>query len=184
MTDAPIVTITGQRVLLGPLLREHLPALLRWLHAAEFQRTTSQTRPLTLEALEQHFERGARASDEVHLAIYDRTSGALIGSVNLTQITARTATFAIGIGEPAYRGHGYGTEITRLMLDYAFNVLGVHNVMLTVHADNAAGLRAYARAGFREIGRRREVLERGGHLVDVVYMDCVATDFSETPSLG
>jgi hypothetical protein len=48
--------------------------------------------------------------------------------------------------------------------------------------DNERGIRAYRRAGFREIGRRREVFERGGRLHAVVYMDCLATEF-ESPLL-
>jgi diamine N-acetyltransferase len=99
----------------------------------------------------------------------------------LTQINARTATFAIGIGDPERRGKGLGTEATRLALEYGFNVLGLHNIMLSVHADNEAGVRAYRRAGFREIGRRREVLEKGGRLVDVVFMDCLANDLERQP---
>jgi hypothetical protein len=51
----------------------------------------------------------------------------------------RSATFGILIGEPECRGKGYGTETTRLMLDYAFTALGLHNVMLTVFEFNPAG---------------------------------------------
>jgi RimJ/RimL family protein N-acetyltransferase len=51
----------------------------------------------------------------------------------------RSATFGILIGEPECRGKGYGTETTRLMLDYAFTTLGLHNVMLTVFEFNPAG---------------------------------------------
>jgi diamine N-acetyltransferase len=181
MSDDPILTVIGERVALGPLERHHLPLLLRWLHDADYQRTTSRARPLTLATLEQHFERGSQAADEVHLTIYERPSLRVIGALNLTQINARTATFAIGIGDPDCRGKGLGTEATRLALDYGFNVLGLHNIMLSVHADNEAGVRAYRRAGFREIGRRREVLEKGGRLVDVVFMDCLATDFERQP---
>ena len=42
------------------------------------------------------------------------------------------------------------------MLDYAFTALGLHNVMLTIHEYNLAGRRAYEKAGFKEIGRRRQ----------------------------
>ena len=42
----------------------------------------------------------------------------------------RTATFVIFIGETKARGQGYGTETTRLVLDYAFTALGLHNVDL------------------------------------------------------
>jgi RimJ/RimL family protein N-acetyltransferase len=90
--------------------------------------------------------------------------------------------FAIAIGEKECWGRGYGTEVTQLMLDYGFNVLGLHNIMLTVFSINRRGIRAYLRAGFREIGRRREAVERGGQLLDIVYMDCLATEF-ESPVL-
>lgn len=62
-------------------------------------------------------------------------------------------------------------------MDYGFNALGLHNILLTVHSYNERGRRAYRRAGFREIGRRREVIDRGGRLHDLVYMDCLATEF-------
>ena len=45
-----------------------------------------------------------------------------------------------------------------------------------------AEFRAYSRAGFRVIGRRHEVVARGGRLHDLMYMDCLATEF-ESPAL-
>lgn len=89
----------------------------------------------------------------------------------------RTAEFVIGIGEADCRGQGYGTEATRLMLDYAFTALGLHSVMLTVYAPNIAGLRAYPKAGFKVCGRRRESYLMGSKLWDTVYMDCLASEF-------
>ena len=68
------------------------------------------------------------------------------------------------------------------MLDYGFNGLGLHNIMLTAFSFNERGLRAYTRAGFREIGRRREAFRLSGDAYDVVYMDCLATEF-ESPVL-
>jgi RimJ/RimL family protein N-acetyltransferase len=87
------------------------------------------------------------------------------------------------IGEPEARGKGYGTETTRLMLDYAFTALGLHSVMLDVSEYNLAGRRAYEKAGFREIGRRRQSDLLNGHLYDLILMDCIATEF-ESPVLS
>lgn len=105
-----------------------------------------------------------------------------IGSANLHRIRGRAASFAIAIGEKDYWGKGYGAEATRLMLDYGFNALGLHDVMLEVYSNNERGIRNYRRAGFREIGRRREVFERGSTMHDVIYMDCLATEL-ESPVL-
>jgi RimJ/RimL family protein N-acetyltransferase len=56
------------------------------------------------------------------------------------------------------------------MLNYAFTVLGLHNVMLRVHAYNLAGLRTYQKGGYREFGRWREAVWMDGRRWDVVYV--------------
>ena len=95
---------------------------------------------------------------------------------NLKEIDHRhgTAEFVIFIGAADARGKGYGTETTRLMLDYAFAALGLHNAMLSVYAYNPAARRAYEKAGFRECGRRRESVWMGGRLWDTIYMEALA----------
>ena len=55
--------------------------------------------------------------------------------------------------------------------------------MLGVFAWNAAAIRAYDKAGFREIGRRRGAVETMGRRFDDVLMDAVASEF-ESPVLG
>ncbi len=89
----------------------------------------------------------------------------------------RTAEFGILIGERDCWGKGYGTEVTRLVLDYGFAALGLHNVWLWTASPNERAIRAYARAGFKEIGRRREAGRLGGEVCDLVLMDCLATEF-------
>src|SRR5205807_9599132 len=95
----------------------------------------------------------------------------------------RTAEYGILIGEADARGKGYGTQVTTLMLDYAFVALGLHSVMLRVYAYNLAGKRAYEKAGFREFGRRRESKLMGGRLWAQIYMEALATEF-ESPLLA
>lgn len=182
---AAIVTITGERVALGPLRRDLVPLYARWMNDFTTQRTLGGLpRPRAIEELVALFERGT-AADGAQFGIHERATGRPIGITELQQIDFRhrTATFVIFIGEPELRGRGYGTEATRLMLDYAFAALGLHNVMLTVSAFNLAGQRAYAKAGFREFGRRRACREMGGRRWDDIYMECLATEF-DGPARG
>ena len=74
-------------------------------------------------------------------AIYERATLRPIGNTTPQGLDRRnrSASFGIIIGEPEFRGRGLGTETTRLMLDYAFTALGLHNVMLTVFEFNPAG---------------------------------------------
>jgi len=47
---------------------------------------------------------------------------------------------------------------------------------------NPADIKAYQRAGFKEIGRRRKCRMMGGRLWDEIYMDCLSSEF-ESPVL-
>jgi diamine N-acetyltransferase len=58
--------------------------------------------------------------------------------------------------------------------------LGLHSVMLTLAEYNEVGRRAYTRAGFREIGRRRQAWRLGERLWDEIYMDCLASEFADS----
>ena len=54
------------------------------------------------------------------------------------------------------------------MLDFAFHVLQLRNVLLETLEWNAAGLAAYERAGFRRIGVRRGARISRGQPTDIV----------------
>jgi RimJ/RimL family protein N-acetyltransferase len=125
---------------------------------------------------------GSTSSGVVAFTIYERSTWRPIGNTGLRDVDHRngTATFGILVGETNARGRGYGTEITRLMLDYAFTALGLHNVLLTVASFNLAGQCAYRKAGFKEIGRRRQCRWLSGKLWDDIYMDCVTSDFESS----
>lgn len=105
-----------------------------------------------------------------------------IGLTELRRIDHKhgTAEFGILIGEKDCWHKGYGTEVTRLILDYGFTVENLHNITLDTASYNEPAIRAYTRAGFRIIGRRREVLLWGNKRYDIVLMDCLASEF-ETP---
>jgi diamine N-acetyltransferase len=178
--DAPILNLVGDKVALGPIRRDLIPVYQRWINDFEVVRTlaVSGPRPLTTEGEVAWYERRAMSDNDVSFTLYERSSLRPIGSIGLHFVDHynRTATFGILIGEKDCWGKGYGTEATRLVLDYAFTGLGLHNVMLNVFANNERAIRAYRRAGFREIGRRRQAHRTGGEAEDVVFMDCLATD--------
>jgi RimJ/RimL family protein N-acetyltransferase len=95
----------------------------------------------------------------------------------------RSAMLGILIGEAEYRGQGYGTEALRLLLDYAFNLLNLHSVMLGTFDFNAAAQRCYQKVGFREIGRRRQARCIAGRYYDAILMDLLADEFT-SPMVG
>ena len=184
----PLVNIVGEKITLGPLRKDLFPIYLRWYNDLHMLRALGGIpQPLTLEQQEQWYERAILGSKtSIIFAIFEQGTGRPVGQSGLYGIDYRnrTAEFAIAIGEPTARGKGYGTEATQLMLDYAFTALGLHNVMLRVFAFNHAGIRTYTKAGFREFGRRRECYLMGGTTWDVIYMECLASEWGPSPVLA
>ncbi|CAA9426043.1 Acetyltransferase, GNAT family [uncultured Rubrobacteraceae bacterium] len=181
--EQPILNIEGELVALGPLRRDLLPLYQRWINNLGTTRTLDlPPHPTTMEKEQDWYDQQSRAEDNVPFTIYERKTLRPIGNTGLDGVDHRnrSATFGILIGEPECRGKGYGTETTRLMLDYAFTALGLHNVMLVVFEFNFAGIRAYQKAGFKEFGRRRECRLMGGKLWDEIQMDCLSSEFEGT----
>jgi diamine N-acetyltransferase len=175
----PIINIVGAKVALGPCRRDLLPLYLKWLN--DFEVTGAylgEVGPMTFEARAEWYNQVGKDPNVVEFTIFERATLRPIGKNNLDlDRTNRTATFGILIGEKDCWGKGYGTETARLMLDYGFTLLGLHNIMLSVDSYNERAIRAYRRAGFKEIGRRREARRRGDQVYDVIYMDCLSTEF-------
>lgn len=175
----------GHKVGLGPLTREMIPLYYQWLNDQEFCMWGGDSfTPHTLASVEEHTERVLRdrSPHTVSFGIYDLETMAPIGFCLLRHIFPEEglAEYGIGIGDKRFWGRGYGTEATILTLDYGFSVLGAHNIMLTTADYNARAIRAYEKAGFRVIGRRREARKVGRQRYDVVLMDCLASEF-ESP---
>ena len=176
----PAITLVGEKVCLGPRHRGLLPLIWKWESDLALSVLSGDpARPLTLEAIEAEHEQLTKSGPErAGFAIYERATMRPIGTAGLRDVNYahRTAELGMSIGEADCRGKGYGTEATRLLLDYAFDALGLHNVLLTVFSYNERAVRAYRRAGFREIGRRREAHRIGQRAFDEIFMDCLATD--------
>jgi diamine N-acetyltransferase len=182
----PIVNIVGVQVALGPLRRELLPDYTRWRNDFAVARTLEYIPgPFTTEEREVWFAQASLDTATIRFTVYERATWRAIGITSLNAIDFRhgTAGFGLVIGEADARGKGCGTEATRLMLDYAFTVLGLFNVMLHVYSYNEPALRAYLKAGFRELGRRSQSQVFAGQRWDEVYMECLASEFT-SPGLG
>jgi RimJ/RimL family protein N-acetyltransferase len=179
---SPVISIVGEKVALGPIRRDLVPLYHRWINDFAVLRTLHIPRPCTFEevmAIHEEEVAEERKRRVVYFTVYDRETLLPIGRTDLGDINYRDrrAGFGIEIGEADYRGRGYGTEAVRLTLDYAFTALGLHNISLETWEYNLAAQRAYTKAGFRELGRLRQAKFMNGKLWDIVYMDCLSTEF-------
>jgi RimJ/RimL family protein N-acetyltransferase len=180
----PSINVRGAKVGLGPFLKEHVEDFYNWIQDPEVGLYSDGTYTLpNLEHEKEVFEQVGK--EGANFAIYELEKLTLIGSCGLYQLDYRHGfgSFGITIGLKEFWSKGYGTEATKLVLEYGFRFLNLHNIDLSTVSFNRRGIRAYQKAGFKEIGRRRGAILIGGQRYDRVYMDCLSTEF-EPPTPG
>ena len=177
--EPPIVFLSGERVYLRPLELSDAAACQRWFNDPQTRRFLRTVRPINETSEREFIENSCKAQDQILFAVALCQNDRLIGSTGLVQIswTDRNAIFGITIGEPEHRNQGYGTEITRLVLCYAFETLNLHRVGLDVYARNVAGIRAYEKAGFVREGVLREAHFCAGEYCDIYRYGILAREY-------
>jgi RimJ/RimL family protein N-acetyltransferase len=172
--------IPGERLFLSPQNPDDAETYAKWLNdPAVAVPIEGYSRIFTPTELRKELENN-KDTNEQWYSIVLREGERLIGTVHLMNINwvHRSAMLGIYIGEQADRGQGYGTEAIRLLLNYGFNTLNLHNIQLQVLANNEQAIACYRKVGFCEIGRRREAEFHGGKYVDVVHMDILSSEFA------
>ncbi|MHA1907970.1 MAG: GNAT family N-acetyltransferase [Candidatus Thorarchaeota archaeon] len=112
--------------------------------------------------------------------IEDKATGKLVGFIDLSNINWISRTGMIDnivIFDVNNRGKGYGKDATLLLLDFGFNIIGLHNVSLFVYAFNKHAISFYEKIGFQRVGALREAAFIDGKRDDSVIMDIIKTDF-------
>ena len=170
--------LRGELVTLRAFRTEDLAALNSYANDVETELFSGgdPPSPRPLESTAELWER--RRSDRATVDFIIEADGRVIGECGLfaADTVARTVEFGITLGDKNYWGRGYGTEATRLAVDYAFTMRNVRKVHLNVLANNPRAMAAYSKVGFVEEGRRREHVWSGGAYVDLVLMGIFRPD--------
>lgn len=171
--------ITGERVYLSPINPDDYEIYTKWLNDPEVALTLGihmkvMSLPMEKMALEE-------LAKSYTFAIVRREDDMLLGNIGFHEIQheKRKTTLGLFIGEAENRGKGYGAEAIRLLLDFGFNTLNMHNIGLTTHSDNERGIACYKKVGFKEYGRRREAMYKNGKYCDIICMDILENEFRE-----
>jgi len=164
---------------------DDLPALVRWWRdpgLAVYQ--SGSVMPGSEAAVREMFTRWSANQDSasgvgfsIETLPGDDAPATLVGHLGVFDVRARTrsATFAIGLGAE-HLGRGYGTDATRVAIEYGFREMNLHRIQLTAFAFNQRAVAAYRKAGFREEGRRRDGIFHDGAYHDEIVMSVLATD--------
>ena len=167
----------GEKCYLSPIDLEDINQYIEWFNTEEiFQYLLAGTNMVSYETEKELL---IKMSKEHIYAIIDKKHDCLLGNAGLISINhvEKTSEIAIFIGNRNYWGIGYGTEALKLLVDYAFRILGLENIMLRVFDYNKRAIKCYEKAGFKKIGERRISHYYNNERHNEIFMDIIKTDF-------
>ncbi len=152
-----------------------------WNNDSEYlrQMDTDYARPRNEQDFVEETQALRSDSNGVLFHIHTLAEDRMIGFVAIHGIewNNQAGKISIGIGDPEYRGQGYGTDAMRLALRYAFEELNLHRLGLNVNANNPGAIRVYEKLGFRHEGVVREAIHRDAEWVDRLYMGLLRSEW-------
>lgn len=152
--------LIGKKCFLSPITAKDAEIYARWLNDMEVVRfLTMATSIINTENERNLLEELSKSHNYGIVTIEDDKLIGTCGLINMDTVN-RSAEIGIFIGDKNYWHQGYGTEAMRLLMDYGFRYLNLHNVMLQVYSFNKNAVECYRKLGFSEIGRRRQAVYR------------------------
>ena len=155
--------LIGPHLYFRALEREDAPRMAAYINDPAVRRTLLAYRPMTVAAEQGWLEGLAKDEHTVVIGIARQSDDELIGATGLHRIDfrARNAELGLSLGDRSAWGQGFGTEATRMMLDYGFGTLNLNRIWLLVYASNAPAIRVYEKAGDDDIFHRHAGLLHG-----------------------
>ena len=173
--------LKGQRLYLRLLEESDLEEeYISWLNDHEVTRYLETGKfPSTPEEIRDYLARFQDSKTDLIFAIVDRESEQHIGNVTLNRInwTHRTADTGLMIGRKAFWGKGHAFETWSLIIEYAFQRLGLRKITAGAVVDNGAAVATLEKLGFKVEGTRRQQFLVDGDYRDAVLMGLFREEF-------
>jgi RimJ/RimL family protein N-acetyltransferase len=169
--------IRGKLVTLRPPRIDEASLMVSWFEDMEVSRFLKRRYPPSIEAEKEWIEDMGKASDDVIWAVQLRDQ--LIGVTGIHGIDwpKQRGTTGMLIGDKAAWGRGVASEVMGLRTRFAFTQMPLRKLNSTYIEGNIASWRAQEKAGYREVGRRREQEFRDGAWLDEVLTEVLRSDW-------
>ena len=169
--------LIGSKCYLSPVNVNDAEKFAEWLNDQEVvDYLQNSAYVVTMDSQRKSIE---QTSNEHQYAIVDLESNKLIGKTALLDVDhiSQRAKIDIFIGDKDYWNKGYGREALNLLLDYAFRILNLNNVMMSTYSFNNRAISCFGKVGFKHAGLLRNAIKRNLEYHNIVFMDILPEDF-------
>lgn len=155
--------MTGEKIILQPPEPEDIDILYNLENDPGNWHLSNTKTPYSRFVLEQYIMNSHQdifTAKQLRLMIRKKDEiekGVAVGAIDLFDFDPANRRAGIGIVIlKSEQKKGYAAEALKLLLDYCFHILDLHQVYCNITADNMASIRLFQKAGFKITGTKKE----------------------------
>jgi len=154
--------LTGENIRLRALENTDVDLLYRWENNTAIWKVSNTIVPFSKESIEQFitYERDIYADKQLRLIICKIDNNDSVGCIDLFDFDMRNQRAGIGIliAEDSDRKKGYATDALKLLIEYSFSTLLLHQLYCNIPSNNHASISFFERFGFVKVGEKKDWL--------------------------
>ena len=179
--NSKLSTITSDNIILRPLTKADLENRVRWFNDLQVRQTLVVNEVFELEKTIRWFERMQSDKTRTEFAI-ETPEGVVIGVTGLLGIENEhgVAECYCVIGNKDYWGKKLGTEIHSVLIQWAFEKLGLYKIRADIRTNNPAIFRVVEKLGFKIEGTLRKEKVVDGQRIDLYRIGLLREEFTST----
>lgn len=161
--------LKGPNIYLRTIEPSDAETLLEWENNPENWRISNTRVPFSKHLIEQYVlsAQDLFAVKQIRFIICNSTNDQPVGSVDLFDYEPIHQRIGLGILiRQEDRNKGFGHEALDLAAHYALEGVGIRNLYCSILGDNDASRRLFEKAGFVEVGCRKDWYNHNGFWVD------------------
>tara|TARA_B100001540_G_C15806677_1_gene642398 strand:+ start:872 stop:1375 length:504 start_codon:yes stop_codon:yes gene_type:complete len=148
---------------LKKITKKDLESIIKWRNNPNIMRYNTQFFLLNMEYQSKWFEKINKKNSNQKMFIfkYGKSNVGVGGLINIDKQN-KSADIAIIIGETKIHGHGIGTKILQMLVEYGFKKMKLHRIGADVFEYNHISLRLFEKLNFEREGFLEDCLWRYG----------------------
>ena len=169
--------LKGEEIQLRALEPNDLDLLYTWENNPEIWNISNTIVPFSKFVLHQYLKNQHLdffTTKQLRLVILDPNSNP-IGLIDLFDFDPKNSRAGIGvlISDKKNRGKGYSRSAMKILLEYTFNHLGLHQVYANVGSENKLSINLFSSLNFKEVGVKKDWIKNGTAFQDEILFQLI-----------
>ncbi len=155
-----MITLKGQKIFLRALEPEDLDFIYTIENDESIWEISNTQTPYSRFLIKQYLENAHQDIFEVKQLrlVIANYSDVTLGLIDLFDFDFKNKRAGIGIlvNNIDDRLKGYGEEALKLLVNYSFKHLGLHQLYCNISEENLASIKLFSKLGFKEVGLKKD----------------------------